>query len=99
MRDLILGVFLGVWITMFLTWLERHEMGADIVFYIVTALLIILLSWRFILKLIARVNPELWFMINKFFETPKYDEYMQKRLSERKAKREAEKNGQSKQSK
>jgi hypothetical protein len=58
MRDLILGVFLGVWITMLLTWLERHQMGADIVFYVVSALLFILLIWRFILKLIARINPD-----------------------------------------
>jgi hypothetical protein len=91
MRDLILGVFLGVWITMFLTWLERHKMGADIVFYIVTALLVILLFWRFILKFIAHTNPELWYRINKFFETPKYDAKMRRLLALRKAKREVKK--------
>ena len=45
MRDLLLGIFLGVWLTMLVTWLEKHRMEnyIDVVFYALTGLLVFII--------------------------------------------------------
>ena len=89
MRNLTLGVFLGVWITLLLALVERYKMSDYlwVVFVIVTLILIFLGLWRPILKIIAKYNPELWLKINQIFAPAQYDEAMQKRIAEREAKK------------
>jgi peptidoglycan/LPS O-acetylase OafA/YrhL len=67
MRDLLLGILLGLWITILLALVERYKMSDSLiwVFVVVTVMLISLLSWRFILDIIHKKNPKLWLIINK----------------------------------
>lgn len=95
MRNLILGAFLVIWITMLISWLERHRMdnNLDAIFYVFTGIIVFLLVWRvIILKIIAHISPELWLKINQWTAPTLYDEAMKKRIVERKERREKHKN-------
>jgi type VI protein secretion system component VasK len=94
MRELTLGVFLGVWVTLIIALIERYKM-TDYLWVsviIVSIVLIFIACWRIILNFIAKVNPELWLKINQINKPTIYDEAMQKRLEDRKSEREAKKN-------
>ena len=81
MRELLLGIFLGVAIAMLPAWLERHKMESsiDIVFYGVLALIGLISCWRIILKIISKVNPRLYIWINELnATTPITEEYRSK---------------------
>jgi len=64
-RDVLVGIFLGIWIIKLSDWMGRHGMSDDMVFYLMTGLIVMLLLWRFFLDIIHSVNPKLWFKINK----------------------------------
>jgi len=57
-----------------------------------TGILVVIGFWRLILRLIAKVSPELWLKINQINEPVKYDEAMQKRIAERKARKNVNEN-------
>lgn len=67
MLTIIIGICLGVWITMGLALIERYKMSDYlwIVFIIVTVILGFLGSFRLILKYISKVNPRLYIWINE----------------------------------
>ncbi len=91
MRDLLLGILLGIWITTVQAWVERHKMFSlsDILFYLLTLAIVVLLAWRpIILPLIGKIWPELWLKLTDF--NPALDRNKVKaEIAERKAKREA----------
>ena len=95
MRELIIGIILGIWITVLLALVERYKMSDYLiwVFIGVTVILLFVASWRLILKVIAHYNPELWLKINQINSPVIYDEKMQERLAERKKQREKRKGG------
>ena len=72
MKHLLLGIFLGVWLAMLIAWLERHQMFcyADTVFYIITAILVLIASFRYILKVISVVSPRFYIWINRILTPP-----------------------------
>ena len=90
MRKMVFGIFLGIWITLIIALIERYKMSDYlwVAFIIVSAILIFVGMWQLILKFISKVSPELWYWINKISAPAVYDEAMEKRLEERKAKRE-----------
>jgi predicted PurR-regulated permease PerM len=58
MRDLILGVFLGVLLTVLPDWMEKHNMDnyVDVAMIIVIVGIFLLVIWRPVLKLIYKYN-------------------------------------------
>src|SRR3972149_3973902 len=85
MRDTVVGVILGVWITMFVTWLERHKMSNfyDVAFYIVTGILVLMLSFRLVLKLLAHARPEWYLRVNSLFAPVPIDDTFLRRIDQR----------------
>jgi hypothetical protein len=62
---------------------------SDILFYLVTLAILILLTWRpVILPLIAKVRPELWLKLSDWNRVVDYDK-TKALVAERKAKRDA----------
>ena len=67
MLPIILGICLGAWITLGLALIERYKMTDYlwIAFIIFTVILILLGSFRFVLKFISKVSPRLYIWINE----------------------------------
>ena len=93
MRDVLVGIFLGIWIIKFTDWLGRYGMSDDMAFYLMTGLIAMLLLWRFFLDIIHYANPRLWLKINKrmhkvadreFWERLAEQEARQKKLQDTK---------------
>ena len=81
MRGIILGVFLGIWITILLALVEKYRMSDYLlwVFIGVSVILILLSLWRVILRLIAKHWPRFYIWINEFNSSiPITDEYRRK---------------------
>ena len=85
MRNLIAGVMLGVLLTMFPTWLEKHKMDdyIDIAMGILIAGIVTILLWRWILDALWYLWPELWERINRLSQHKAHDEVFEQRLAER----------------
>lgn len=81
MRELVLGVFLGVLLPILPKWMEEHKMDnyIDFVFFGLIIGIICLIAWRPILRLISKVFPRLYIWINELNATPPItDEYKRK---------------------
>ena len=81
MKDLLLGVLLGILLTMLPSWLEKHKMDnyIDMAMVLVVVGIILLLSWRMMLKLISKRFPKFYIWINEFnASTPITNEYRKK---------------------
>ncbi|MFC2066425.1 hypothetical protein ACFLUO_05110 [Chloroflexota bacterium] len=68
MRDIIFGILLGAWVTIFLALMEKYKMtdyALLIAFVVVTFLLIFVGTFRLLLRFIAHICPRLFVYINR----------------------------------
>lgn len=68
MRNIVLGILLGAWITTFLALLEKYKM-ADyallIAFGVISFLLVFVATFRLWLKVLMHISPRLFVFINR----------------------------------
>ena len=93
-RSLSLGILLGAWVvTLLPNWLERHSMSSfvnsDLVFYVVTGLIVVLLFSRQVLKILDHIDPRIGRWWHEFWRPIRVD-------SEEHRRREAERERKSK---
>jgi hypothetical protein len=80
MRELVLGILIGVAIALAPNWWEAHPMfNVDSVFYTVLGLIVIVIFWRPILNLIDRFNPKFIRRLYEFWASPQLNEEHKKR--------------------
>ncbi len=93
MRNIVLGILLGTWITTFLSLLEKYKMteyALLIAFGIITFLLVFVATFRLQLKVLAYISPRLFVFINRITAPATVDDAL-KRMNERQRKRQRNK--------
>ncbi len=101
MRDTIIGILIGLIITIAIALLEAYKMAINALWTflgIAIVLVVLLILWRPFLKVIYKRNFGLWLRINRLFESPNPDD-VSKKVAEWEAKKEAKKHERNKSAK